>query len=166
MCIKRKSGANQVVTKFMRIAGLMFFLSPFYLFFSNAIACDWLPDPSAVSAKNTSTLIFSGDVLSKEVMAIPQLGEGYKEYLVKFRVRRYWKGKPSRELVIRTPIGKENCGYDFESGKSYLVYAVDTKPPLVTFCSRSSLLSEPQAQEDMIRLGPGVKSQVETSTTK
>ena len=124
---------------------------------ATAHACDCLPESSAATARAGSTLVFSGDVLSKEIVGIPQLGPEYKEYLVRFRVQRYWKGSPSRELQLRTPVGEKSCGFPFETGKAYLVYAIDVKPPFVTLCSRTKPLNDAQAVEDIIRLGKGTR---------
>ncbi|NLF24973.1 MAG: hypothetical protein GX589_04855 [Deltaproteobacteria bacterium] len=143
----------------MKTPRLFFSVLAFSVLFgiSDANCCDCLPEAAARSAKTSSTLVFSGEVVGKEQLSIPQLGSNYKEYLVKFRVLRYWKGEPTRNLTVRTAIGKDNCGYPFETGKTYLVYAVGGELPAVTSCSRTALLSENQAQEDILRLGAGTR---------
>jgi len=59
--------------------------------------------------------------LEEEVKAYyegPQYGQN-----VRFEVVGYWKGLPLRTLEVRTGFGGGDCGYPFETGKSYRVYA-------------------------------------------
>ena len=50
---------------------------------------------------------------------------------VEFEVEGYWKGLPLRRLTVRTGFGGGDCGYPFEHGRSYRVYAfAESRPPL------------------------------------
>jgi len=40
--------------------------------------------------------------------------------VVKFKVERYWKGKPSEYVMVETPTTL-CCGYDFRVGEKYLI---------------------------------------------
>jgi hypothetical protein len=125
-------------------------------------ACDCVPTASADDARKSATLVFRGEVVSKEAVRLPQLRPDYKEYLVKFRVQRYWKGAPTRETIIRTPVSKErDCGYPFEAGKTYLVYAVESAIPQVTCCTRTALIDDVQVQGDLALLKKGKKMKLE-----
>ena len=60
----------------------------------------------------------------------------------------------SPKIVVQTESSGEACGYPFENGKSYLVYANrESKggPFIVKFGSRTALLED--AIEDLVRLG-------------
>jgi hypothetical protein len=97
------------------------------------------------------------------------------DQIVQFLVRDVWKGGVGASVVVRSgdyasrDCGVGDCGYTFEAGKSYLVFAyqgewgmapagytavVTPSAPVVTDkCSRTELLS--QASADLAALGPG-----------
>ena len=89
-------------------------------------------------AYTSSTAIFSGEVIS-----ITPKSE--HEIAVKLKVGKSWKGKLAEEITITTPINSAMCGYGFEAGKSYLVYAAGANDELMTtLCSRTKLASDRQ----------------------
>ncbi len=58
---------------------------------------------------------------------------------VKLMVSRSWKGTVKREMIIRTAQNSAMCGFNFETGKKYIVYAVGTDDNLRTnLCTRTS----------------------------
>ena len=75
-----------------------------------------------------------------------------------FEVDSYWKSpdeKDYEELVVTTAIDHGACGYDFETGKSYLVYATAwSRDSLSTSIGTRTQLLE-NAQEDLAFLGKG-----------
>jgi hypothetical protein len=74
---------------------------------------------------------------------------------VTFRVSKVWKGPISATLAVTTARSGASCGYEFESGRDYLVYAEGTDQGLtVSLCSRTQRLSE--ADEDLAILGDGI----------
>ncbi len=97
------------------------------------------------------------------------------DQIVQFMVRDVWRGSVGASVVVRSgdyasrDCGVGDCGYTFEAGKSYLVFAyqgewgmspasytamVTPSAPVVTDkCSRTELLS--QASADLAALGPG-----------
>jgi hypothetical protein len=73
--------------------------------------------------------------------------------LVRFRVESVWKGKAFQEVTIFTGQGGGDCGYRFEVGESYLVYAYGSNENLSTnICQRTAPRS---ADGDMKLLGKG-----------
>jgi hypothetical protein len=98
-------------------------------------------------AKKQSQAVFVG-----EVIQIIQKPESYG-VSVKFRVGNVWKGKLSKEVTIFTGLGGGDCGYRFEVGESYLVYASGSNEHLSTnICQRTAPRS---ANGDMKLLGKG-----------
>jgi hypothetical protein len=88
-------------------------------------------------AKKQSQAVFVGKVM--QVLPKP---EGYG-VSVKFRVENIWKGKLSQEVTIFTGQGGGDCGYRFEVGESYLVYASGSNERLSTnICQRTAPRSE------------------------
>jgi hypothetical protein len=81
-------------------------------------------------------------VFAGRVDAVGQLGR-----MVTFNVGEAWKGVTEPSLQLSTTSGR-SCGFDFEVGKEYLVYASGNTPVLtVKGCSRTSILSG--AAEDL-----------------
>ncbi len=106
----------------------------------NSFACSCLfsDKPLNVQVKeafNNSTAIFSGEVISITL-------KSEYEVTVKIKVEKSWKGKFSKEVTITTAKENSMCGYWFEIGKKYLVYANGPKDfLLVTNCSRTTNMS-------------------------
>lgn len=74
-----------------------------------------------------------------------------------FEVSAVWKGTVYEEMNITTPPTGGSCGFTFEEGEEYIVYAYDS--PCVEggyttgICSRTALLG--QAQGDLDAFGEG-----------
>ena len=100
-------------------------------------------------ARVQSQAVFVGEVL--EVVSSP---ESYV-VKVKFRVESSWKGMVATELLLTTGRGGGDCGYRFEVGKKYLVYAYgsDERDLLTNICQRTAGLMD--ATADLKVLGKG-----------
>jgi hypothetical protein len=122
----------------------------------DAVACTCaVPDPGLPlkrqvrMALNESRAVFSGKVLEvtedTETLSV----------VVRIKVERVWKGSPPAQVSIFTGRGGGDCGYGFEVGESYLVYAHKRgEDGLGTnICQRTAKLSE--ASKDLRALGRG-----------
>ncbi len=77
-----------------------------------------------------------------------------------FEVSKVWKGKNEQRLAVMTSGSSASCGYSFQEGQEYIVYASGEEAKLQTgLCSGTKPVSE--AQTDL-----GVLSQRETSTVE
>lgn len=137
-----------------RIALSMIFIGAFLLIFtqsSYACSCELQQSNSSLeqqvkAAKKKSKAVFSGEVL--EINESPD-----KDFLlVSIRVRSIWKGVKGKEIVVVTGKGKGDCGYPFQVGKNYLVYAYKTsnRQLATNICQRTALLSD--ANKDILIL--------------
>ncbi len=106
---------------------------------SNALACSCAPQESdsietqVKEAYTNSTAVFVGEVV--EVIEKPDtfITE------VKFKNMKSWKNELQDEITITTGRGGGDCGYEFEVGKKYLIYAYGDKGKLGTnICTRTS----------------------------
>ncbi len=98
-------------------------------------------------AKNESSAVFVGKVM-KVVRNPDEFGVS-----VKFQVDKIWKGKLSRDVTIFTGRGGGDCGYQFEVGGTYLVYATGVRERLSTsICLRTASWS---VDGDVKHLGKG-----------
>lgn len=69
---------------------------------------------------------------------------------VEFAVSEVWKGARQESITIRTVRSEVSCGFEFEIGLKYLVYARDGQTGL---CDRTALTN--RASEDLAFLGDG-----------
>lgn len=106
-----------------------------------ACSCQVSLEPLKVQVKeafNNSTAIFSGEVAS----VTPK---SEYEVAVKIKVGKSWKGAFFKEVTITTAKDSAMCGYGFEVGKTYLIYASGADDNLMTTnCSRTTIVSDKQ----------------------
>jgi hypothetical protein len=98
-----------------------------------------------------------GDSISASVEEDPL------ELRVSFDSVRSYKGAPEKNIQVRTGIGGGDCGFDFEVGKQYLVYAfADKSGQLSTgICSGTALLEESKEDLSYLRGEPIISKSVE-----
>jgi hypothetical protein len=78
---------------------------------------------------------------------------------IEFTVHQSWKGVDQKKITMKTSANTTACGYHFEEGKDYLVYANGNEGSTISSCSRTKLVS--QAGEDIKALGESQKSFLE-----
>lgn len=93
-----------------------------------------------------STAVFTDKVVNIET--------GDYSKTVHFDVERAWKGVAANALALTTAGSGASCGYDFEDGKEYVVYAYGGEESLQAgMCSRTRLFAD--AYDDLAYLGEG-----------
>ena len=139
-----------------KIAFYLFGIFALTLFTNDVVsACSCLPfgEESVAQqvnrAKKDASVVFSGKVL--EVVRKPESSS----VIVKFRADKSWKGNVSRRISLSTGADSALCGFNFEVGKSYLIYAqgTDAKNLQTNICTRTAGLSN--AKADLKALGRG-----------
>ena len=120
-----------------------------------AIACSCERPPGVAEELERSDAVFSGKVIAIEEKP-PLLSVPSKTVI--FEVARTWKGIEQSQVKITTGQGGGDCGFEFNMGQEYLVYAVKSNSyglnSLSTIiCDRTDILS--QAQGDLPLLGEG-----------
>lgn len=109
-----------------------------------ALACSCAPLPEPRQARDQADAVFTGTVLG-----ITQEGN---QRLVRLRVEESWKGAKCGEVTITTGLGDSDCGYAFQEGQAYLIYADKQRGKLSTnICTRTRPTAE--AGEDLAALG-------------
>ena len=96
---------------------------------------------------DTASTIFSGKVLSIKNNRTKSNPAGDGRNLITFEVENTWKNKPAKRVTLSTGRGGADCGYKFEVGKKYLVYAYGEKDLGTSRCSRTRMFSK--ALEDI-----------------
>ena len=92
-----------------------------------ACSCAATTDPQADRERQAehADLIFTGIAKSERVVD-PTPNDGYtgdETVLTRFRVRKTYKGHPGRWVTIRSAANGAACGYDFDEGRRYTVFA-------------------------------------------
>jgi hypothetical protein len=112
-------------------------------------------DETIVEHAEEADLIFEGVVLethtypsskgrrlAKEEDFRIRLGFGKRLYAF-FFVSKTWKGPYKRDLVVSTLRSESMCGYPFEEGERYLVYAsIEEWGPTTSICWRTAPVAE------------------------
>jgi len=118
--------------------------------------CSCLPPAPPRVALGQADAVFSGRVVSVVEHAEEDPGHPGGPHLeVRIVPMQRWKGAAADTVTVRTANQSAACGYAFETGGEYLVYASSGDGVLrVTLCSRTALLA--QAGEDLAALdAPG-----------
>ena len=133
------------------------------LFPDAALSCSCEPPGTPLEALALDDAVFTG-----RVVAIAEASDDEYEYesWIFFKLSAVWKGSFRADIVaIRTETGQDvaHCGYDFEVGGEYLVYArLWGDGHLHTgICSRTNHLAA--ATEDVALLGEPIFRPVATS---
>ncbi len=122
---------------------------------SIANACSCIPPEPPLEAKERAAAVFAGRVESIEQSDWLMQG-GADPVIVRMTVSDVWKGPENQNVTIRTARDSAACGYSFEEGKAYLVYAHESDNGLATgICERTALLSD--AEEDVKELGEAIE---------
>lgn len=106
-----------------------------------ACSCDLPPvhqslKQQVTKARNSSSAVFSGVVL--------KIDEAAYSVRVTFKVDEYWKRQLSTQVIVVTGRGGGDCGYRFEVGQRYLVYAYgsDVTSLGTNICQRTAPYSD------------------------
>src|SRR5690242_14340431 len=139
-----------------------------------ARACDCALDPTPCMAFTHTAVIFAGRVSRISNIEV-SLKSGdpkirYPQRSVTFEVLKAYRGLQAKTVDVSTGEGGGDCGYLFERGREYLVYAnpnPDTVSLSTGICQRTRLLSEARddidylSRRDYPALGAGIEGMVE-----
>lgn len=107
--------------------------------------------PSVEEEVEKSAAAFTGEVTHIE--------KKNRSRKVTFEVSNTWKGVTKSQIVISTGLNSADCGFPFELGGNYLIYANESSmyggvdELSTTICNRTAAIEE--AQQDLETLGEG-----------
>ncbi len=124
------------------------------------LACSCVQWSGPAPALGRSTAVFQGRVTAVETYRV---GTGYQGVRATLQVTTVWKGEVARETLVFTGNGGGDCGYPFQQGESYLIYAFTSGGgdpqyfPAGNFTTGTCNGTKPLAQagEDLAFLGVG-----------
>lgn len=127
---------------------------------ANSLACTcggsggktmWDVVASYCDGPEASKIVFEGTV-QRQVLKVGPIGVPAtamsmtmhgEHRVVTFRILRTYRGHVTGSVVVLTGMGGGDCGFDFETGKQYLVYAdrIDAANLFTSICTGTSLLA-------------------------
>ena len=124
------------------------------------IACSCAAPPDPQQALQEARAVFRGRVtgIKDQEFDTARYGTLHKN-IITFEADTVWKGPQQSQVTVETGPDSALCGYPFEVGHNYLVYAGNnyyTHGALETgLCSRTRELVSPGIQEELDALGHG-----------
>lgn len=158
----------------MKHLSILYFFIFFFFNVASAFACLCDGTPTVVEELNGATAIFSGKYVGGEyrkgiVNEFRRMEEEidgkkieYEVLVLRFQVKRWWKGNLSSEVILVTDQTRASdgttsvgdCGLGFEKGKGYLIYAYGEENELgIDACTRTKRLK--RVKQDLKQLGKG-----------
>ena len=112
----------------------------------DALACSCIPPQPIPESVDGATRVFLGKVVSLKRDDVFGLR-------VTFQVSEHFKGKPVDTLWVETAADGAMCGYPFQKGLAYVVYAHGEEGALRAHtCSRTTL-AQPGSDLETLRAG-------------
>lgn len=123
-------------------------------------ACDCVVSGTPSEEMEKKDAVFSGKVLTvKDRNKLSTIKSSADPMEVVIAVDEIWKGIEESQVVVFTERDSASCGFEFQVGEEYLVYASKDGDKLkASLCSRTALLS--LAFDDVTELGAGEKPTV------
>ena len=116
-------------------------------------ACSCVRPESPDKELERATAVFAGKVTAID-RGDGLFNSGLTPVEVTFQVSEVWKGPAQATLIVHTGWGGGDCGYGFQPGNEYLVYAHGSETELkASICSRTASLAT--AVTDLTTLGAG-----------
>jgi serpin B len=116
-------------------------------------ACSCLPPGAPLAEMAQATAVFAGRVTHIKAPAGAIISSA-DPVTVTFAVSHVWKGPEESEISLTTARQSASCGFPFQEGQEYLVYAGGSAANLSThLCTRTTSLAH--AGEDLAALGEG-----------
>lgn len=101
-----------------------------------AYACSCMPFDSYTAALEDSSHVLDATVVHKKEHKDMQIN-------VTLEVAAKWKGEAKQSMNVLTAAYSDSCGYEFEIGKRYAVFANEHEGKLtVSLCSATSLIAD------------------------
>ena len=116
-----------------------------------AHACLCAPSGSPTEALAEADAVFAGEVVAIRPLGHPPYRLSTADPVeVEFRVSKVWKGPRRETLMVETEASGISCGYQFQKGQKYIVYAREGKTGMCTRTAPSWW-----AFADLVALGEG-----------
>ncbi len=128
---------------------------------SDILACNcFQPEDISIEKQVRGAYTKSSSVFVGEVVEVIKKPDVYS-VIVKFKVKKTWNKNFQKEITLLTASEDSLCGYAFEIGKKYLVYATENNNNLMTnICTRTASVT---SNKDIAILNKIKKPQAKSS---
>jgi hypothetical protein len=118
-----------------------FLVLSFYAEKTYAFSCIETPLNTPIETQVTESLNKSSAVFTAKVLSASVNKKTFKKD-VKLLLIKSWKGKRTKTVIITTASNSAACGFNFEVGQKYIIYAYrDSNKKLSTnLCTRTAAL--------------------------
>ncbi|QNK56693.1 hypothetical protein [Paenibacillus sp. PAMC21692] len=146
----------KTIGKLILLAALLTGIAMAYLP-QTTFACSCAEPKPVMDAAEGAQIVFAGTVAD---VTETKSKRGFSIKNIQFETGTVYKGEAGTRITVWTGSGGGDCGFFFQKGMSYLVYAYASGPdgngdePGTGICTRTKALS--QAQGDLDLLGQGV----------
>lgn len=147
------------MNRFMMALSVVFILSFMSLVVpSKSYACSCALQTDPIKAVERSKVVFSGKVLAIEPQVLDINGILDHKIAVHFDVEKSWKGMNQTQAIVLTNLGEPSCGYTFQLGEPYLVFAYDYnfKENMLETSSCSLTKKLTNATLELSKMGQGI----------
>jgi len=131
-------------------------LVAFVLIHGPAWACSCMGTGPVCYAYWQSPTIFRGKVLERTLLpgqqSLSSFQGGWSHFEVRFSVSEMLRGKPERETVVMTNEGGSACGFPFQDGEEYLVFAYSNQATgelWTSTCTRTHKIEASKVDADL-----------------
>lgn len=119
-----------------------------------AYACSCAMPESVAVELGRSDAVFDGTVVASSKPAKWFKQSSADRVIWSFQAHEVWKGQVSSSIQVKSAQSGASCGFGFQEGQRYIVYARDVGEGLeVSLCSRTAL--QAAASTDIAELGSG-----------
>lgn len=127
---------------------------------SDIFACSCLSESAPIEKQVKDAYTKSSAVFVGQVLEVAKKPDGFS-VTVRFRIEKSWDKNFQKEITITTGINSAMCGYEFQTGKKYLVYANGADNRLSTnICTRTA---SAKANKDVALLNKLKKPKITSS---
>lgn len=118
-----------------------------------AFACSCLVTDEPLKEQIENAFTEASAVFSGAVVAVKRSADDSYSVDVTFKTKKTWKGRSLKTVTISTGQDSAMCGFNFEVGKTYLVYAHGGSEKLsTTICTRTAELKASDDEKQLNKL--------------
>lgn len=127
--------------KFLVIS--LFLCTIFFVEKASACTCRDIEPDKDIEQKVGRAYQYYYAIFSAKVLSIQKAKTPDRSNKIVLRLNKSWKGNLGKSILLSTASVSSMCGFPFEKGKTYLIYAFGPRKELSTsICTRTALIDD------------------------